>query len=122
MNATISLMHTLLSFYQELSLRVRKVKPGLNKHIILPHNEELELHHNALSSNSQRIRAILSESGIKYRKIHHVLPYEGDWETKHPDFLNNVNPAGTVPVLIHNGHPVYESNEIILYINQVDLL
>ena len=35
-----------------------------------------------------------------------------------PDYLTNVNPAGTVPVLVHNGHPVYESHEQILYIDR----
>ena len=34
------------------------------------------------------------------------------------DYLSNVNPAGTVPVLVHNGHPVYESHEQILYIDR----
>ena len=33
-----------------------------------------------------------------------------------------MNPAGTVPVLIHNGHPVYESHEQIAYIDQVTQL
>ena len=36
-----------------------------------------------------------------------------------PDYLNNVNPAGTVPVLLHNGHPIYESHEQIVYIDRV---
>ena len=36
-----------------------------------------------------------------------------------PDYLNHVNPAGTVPVLIHNGHPIYESQEQIIYIDKV---
>ena len=35
------------------------------------------------------------------------------------DYLNNVNPAGTVPVLLHNGHPIYESHEQIMYIDKV---
>ena len=35
------------------------------------------------------------------------------------EYLRDVNPAGTVPVLIHNGHPVYESHEQIVYIDQV---
>ena len=52
------------------------------------------------------------------RKIHHLLPSSGGWETKMPDYLSNVNPAGTVPVLVHNGHPVYESHEQILYIDR----
>ena len=83
--------------------RVKKVKPGLNKDKILPHVEELELHHNTLSSCSQKVRACLGETGLKHRKIHHMLPSSGGWETKTADYLNNVNPAGTVPVLIHNG-------------------
>ena len=99
--------------------RVRKVKPGLNKNIILPHFEDLELHHNTLSSCSQKVRACLGETGLKHRKIHHILPSSGDWETKTADYLNNVNPAGTVPVLVHNGHPIYESHEQIAYIDQV---
>ena len=30
------------------------------------------------------------------------------------DYLTNVNPAGTVPVLVHRGHPVYESHEQVM--------
>ena len=52
------------------------------------------------------------------RKIHHLLPSSAGWETKMADYLSNVNPAGTVPVLVHNGHPVYESHEQILYIDR----
>ena len=64
-----------------------------------------------------------------------MLPSSGGWETKvnflftvkkyfinnshqSVEYLRDVNPAGTVPVLIHNGHPVYESHEQILYIDQ----
>eukprot|EP00092_Neocalanus_flemingeri_P011679 GFUD01012589.1.p1 GENE.GFUD01012589.1~~GFUD01012589.1.p1 ORF type:complete len:348 (-),score=95.98 GFUD01012589.1:88-978(-) len=71
-----------------------------------------------LSSCSQKVRACLGETGLKHRKIHHILPSSGGWETKSADYLNNVNPAGTVPVLIHNGHPIYESHEQIVYIDQ----
>jgi glutathione S-transferase len=99
--------------------RTRSVKPGLNSDITLPHDEELELHHNMLSSCSQKVRACLGETGLKHRKIHHILPSSGSWETKKADYLNNINPAGTVPVLIHNGHPIYESHEQIVYIDQV---
>jgi len=99
--------------------KTKKVKPGLNSDILLPHQQELELHHNSLSSCSQKVRACLGETGLKFRKIHHDLPSNGCWETKKEDFLRNVNPAGTVPVLIHNGHPIYESHEQIVYIDQV---
>ena len=34
-------------------------------------------------------------------KVHHLkLPSSGGWETKSPEFLA-INPAGTVPVLVH---------------------
>jgi len=98
--------------------RTRAVKPGLNTDIILPHEAEVELHHNMLSSCSQKVRACLGETGLSHRKRHHVLPSSGSWETKKADYLT-INPAGTVPVLVHNGHPVYESHEQIVYIDQV---
>ena len=98
--------------------RTRAVKPGLNSDVILPHQEEVELHHNMLSSCSQKVRACLGETGLSHRKIHHVLPSSGSWETKNAEYLT-INPAGTVPVLVHNGHPVYESHEQIVYIDQV---
>ena len=96
--------------------KVKPVKPGFNKSILLPHIEELEFHHNTKSSNSQKVRACLNETGLNYREIHYELD---GLDTKSADFLNNVNPAGTVPVLIHNGHPIYESHEQIMYIDQV---
>ena len=70
--------------------RTRKVNPGLNRNIILPHSTELELHYSTLSSCSQKVRACLGETGLKFKAIHHVLPPNG-WETKCPDYLNNVN-------------------------------
>ena len=86
---------------------------------ILPHVEELELHHNTLSSCSQKVRACLGETGLKHRKIHHILPSSGGWETKTADYLNNVNPAGTVPVLVHNGEKKFllrTSKEICIFL------
>merc|ERR1712215_54102 len=67
--------------------KTKKVKPGLNRDILLPHQQELELHHNSLSSCSQKVRACLGETGLKFRKIHHALPSNGCWETKKEDFL-----------------------------------
>jgi len=99
--------------------RTKKVKPGLNADILLPHTDELVLHYNMLSSCSQKVRACLGEAGLKHRMVHHSLPSSGGWETKSVDYLSNINPAGTVPVLLHNGHPVYESHEQIQYIERV---
>ena len=100
--------------------RTRPVRPGPNTDLLLPHREPIEFHHNETSSMSQKVRACLGETGLQVRKIHHDLPSSpGGWETKTADYINNVNPAGTVPVLVHNGHPIYESHEQIVYIDQV---
>ena len=47
--------------------RTRAVQAGLNTDITLPHEEELELHHNIFSSCSQKVRACLGETGLKHR-------------------------------------------------------
>ena len=47
--------------------RTRAVQAGLNSSIKLPHEEELELHHNIFSSCSQKVRACLGETGLKHR-------------------------------------------------------
>ena len=49
--------------------RTRPVKPGLNSDLTLPHREEVELHHNMVSSCSQKVRACLGETGLKHRYI-----------------------------------------------------
>ena len=103
--------------------RTRSVRGGLNTDVLLPHRESLEFHHNEMSAMSQKVRACLGETGLRVRKIHYDLPSSpGGWATKTADFINNVNPAGTVPVLVHNGHPIYESHEQIVYIDQVGFL
>jgi len=97
--------------------RTKPTKPGLNKDIFLDHKDDVELYYNTMSSASQKVRAALGELGVKFRPIHKILPTSGVWETKSPEYLR-INPAGTVPVLVHKGHPVYESHEQLLYISQ----
>ena len=46
---------------------MRAVQAGLNSGITLPHEEELEIHHNIFSSCSQKVRACLGETGLKHR-------------------------------------------------------
>jgi glutathione S-transferase len=103
------------AWFFESRRRVRHpVKPGLNEAVTLPHTQEFELYHNALSFCSMKTRVCLTELNIDYRSHPVDLIETGCYETIRPAFLR-INPAGSVPVLVHNGHPVYESHVQILY-------
>ena len=90
------------------------VAPGHRPEITLPHEQEFELYHNALSLCSMKSRLCMAELGIPYKGHHIDLIETGSYENISRNFLR-VNPAGTVPVLVHNGHPIYESHEQIRY-------
>jgi glutathione S-transferase len=84
------------------------VVPGLRPDVALPHEQEFELYHNALSLCSMKTRVCLAELGVPYRSHPVDLIETGCYENIRAAFLA-VNPGGTVPVLVHQGHPVYES-------------
>jgi glutathione S-transferase len=94
--------------------RRHPVTPGFQADITLPFQAPFELYHNALSLCSMKTRVCLAELGISYRSHHIDLVETGGYENIRPKLLD-VNPAGTVPVLVHEGHPVYESHEQIRY-------
>jgi len=87
---------------------------GLHPDIRLPHDRDFELYHNALSLCSQKLRICLAELGIDYASHHVDLIETGSYENIGRAFLK-VNPAGLVPVLVHDGRPIYESHEQIRY-------
>ncbi|MEM7280225.1 MAG: glutathione S-transferase family protein [Pseudomonadota bacterium] len=90
------------------------VGSGFQGDIDLPHDQEFELYHNALSVCSMKVRVCLAELQIPYKSHHIDLIETGAYETTRAHF-RLVNPAGTVPVLVHNGHPIYQSHEQIRY-------
>ena len=109
------LVAALFWFLWEKSRRqAHPVPPGLQKDIELPHSSEFELYHNALSLCSMKARVCMAELQVPYRSHHIDLIETGSYETISRAFLS-VNPGGTVPVLVHNGCPVYESHEQIRY-------
>lgn len=87
---------------------------GLHRDITLPHQQEYELYHNGLSLCSKKVRVCLKELGVPFAEHHIDLIETGSYEVVSRHFLA-VNPAGLLPVLVHNGHPVYESHDIITY-------
>jgi len=105
----------LLWWLWEKSRRVTHPVPeGHRPDIALPHDHEFELYHNALSLCSMKVRFCLSELGIAYASHPIDLIETGAYENIRPAFLS-VNPGGTVPVLVHRGHPVFESHCQIRY-------
>ncbi len=90
------------------------VEEGYRPELQFPFEAEFELYHNALSLCSMKTRLCLAELGIAYKSHHIDLIETGRYENIRPELLG-VNPAGTVPVLLHNGHPVYESHLQIRY-------
>jgi glutathione S-transferase len=88
---------------------------GLHEDITLPFEQEYELYHNDLSLCSKKVRVCLAELGIDYKPHHIDLIETGSYETLSRHYLK-VNPAGILPVLVHNGHPAHESHDIISYV------
>lgn len=73
----------------------------------------VHLYHFGMSNCSQRVRLALEEKGVNWasheidlRKNAHLTP----------DF-KALNPAGLVPVLVHDGRTITESNDIIEYVD-----
>jgi glutathione S-transferase len=94
--------------------KTHAVPAGLRPEVEIPFEQEFELYHNALSVCSMKTRVCMAELGLDYRSHHVDLIETGCYENIRPAFLR-VNPGGTVPVLVHNGHPIYESHEQIRY-------
>lgn len=104
-----------LGFLFEKSRRkTHPVKGGLQAHITLPHKAEFELYGNAFSHCSRKTRIVMAELGIPYTHKPIDLIETGSYETLSPEYLK-INPSGLIPTLVHNGHPVYESDDILAY-------
>ena len=91
-----------------------EVTAGLNLNITLPYEQEFELYHNALSLCSMKVRVCLAELEIPYKSHHIDLIETGRYENIRKAYAK-LHPGKTVPLLVHNGHPVYESHEQIRY-------
>jgi len=100
--------------WEKIHRRTHPVPSGYRPEIALPFQREFELYHNALSLCSMKTRVCMAELGITYESHHIDLIETGCYENIRADFLA-VNPGGTVPVLVHEGHPIYESHEQIRY-------
>ena len=107
-------------FWEKGRRKTRSMPAGLQQQIQLPHTQRWTLYHNAFSLCSKKIRVCLAEYDVSYESNPVDLIETGRYENISRKFLQ-VNPAATVPVLLHNGHPIYESHEQLKYVaEQVD--
>jgi len=74
----------------------------------------VHLFHFATSNCSQRVRLVLEEKAVGWQS-HHVDLAAG--ENTAPEFIA-LNPRGLVPVMVHDGCTIVESNDIISYVDQ----
>ena len=100
--------------WEKTHRKTHPVPPGHRPEIDLPYRREFELYHNALSLCSMKVRVCMAELRVPYESYHVDLIETGAYENIRRPFLA-VNPGGTVPVLVHQGHPIYESHEQIRY-------
>ena len=82
---------------------------------LLIHKNVIWFHRITFPYYNFKVRTVLIEAGIPFKSNHVYLRTSGSYETRTKEFLT-INPAGTVPVLVHNGHPIYESHEQVKYI------
>lgn len=100
--------------YEKAHRRTHTVTPGLHEEVNIPHAQEWELYQNQLSICSKKLRVCMEELDLPYQNHHIDLIETRCYENLSREFLK-INPGFTVPVLIHDGHPVYESHEQIVY-------
>jgi glutathione S-transferase len=73
----------------------------------------LELHHNALSTCSQKVRLVLAEKGLDFASHEIDLMAGGQHD---PEYVK-LNPNHVVPTLVHDGHVILESSLILRYLD-----
>ncbi|MFV8817510.1 glutathione S-transferase family protein [Haliea sp. E17] len=74
----------------------------------------VHLFHFATSNCSQRVRFTLEETGVGWTS-HHINLIKCENATA--EFVA-INPKGVVPVLVHDGITIVESNDIIRYVDE----
>ena len=92
-------------------------KEGKQSFKVIDTDEKWILYHNCFSLCSRKVRLCLEELEIEYKQEHIDLIETGKYEVASKNFLR-INPGATVPVLLHEGYPIYESHEQIYYLTK----
>ncbi|KAF6722882.1 Ganglioside-induced differentiation-associated protein 1 [Oryzias melastigma] len=75
---------------------------------------KLTLYHWTQSFNSQKVRLAIAEKGLRCEEYDVSLPLS---EHNEPWFMR-LNPAGEVPVLVHNDNIICDPTQIMDYLEQ----
>ncbi len=75
----------------------------------------LHLYHTGRSNCSARVRLLLEEKGLAWTG-HHIDLYKK--ENISAEYFG-INPKGVVPTLVHDGRVIVESNDILLYLEEM---
>ena len=75
---------------------------------VIETNDEWVLYHNEFSLCSRKVRICMSEADIHYKSKHINIIETGNAENL-SKYFKKINPKVTVPVLLHNGYPIYLS-------------
>jgi len=92
-------------------------REGKQSFKVIDTDEKWILYHNCFSLCSRKVRLCLEELEIEYKQEHIDLIETGKYEVASKNFLR-INPGATVPVLLHEGYPIYESHEQIYYLTK----
>jgi len=75
----------------------------------------LHLYHNDMSVCAQKVRMVLAHKDLEWEGSHLNLRAGEQFS---PEF-RKINPKGVVPVLVHDGEIILESNVIVQYLDEV---
>ncbi|XP_073032708.1 glutathione S-transferase TCHQD-like isoform X1 [Primulina eburnea] len=78
----------------------------------------MQLYHHPYSLNSQRVRLALEEKNIDYTSFH-VNPITGK---NYDSRFFRMNPSGELPVFQNGSHVLYDTVDIILYIEKIAMV
>ena len=109
-----------LSFLvQKWRHKTAKVTGGVQFDKSVSFEHSFELYANPFSHCSRKVRLALEEKGIDYHYRKIDLIETGSYETLSSRYLK-INPSGLVPTLVHEGRPIYESDDILGYIDSLN--